>query len=570
MIKIVIVNFLLFYISLSLANSNGALIIGLSNYGLSGTPKLEGVPYDIESAKKIAAVMGVSNENIKILRDENATKSNILNAIRDAGNNVKEGAKLFIYFSGHGTRYFDKNIQACNEGLLSYDGLSITNKEIAQVSQEIYRKADKVITFVDACHSQNVLSSLGGRAILKKSLKITPKFFAPKSFDIDKCSIPTNMVGNVGNSKSLLEETSRLGAIKENVINITSARPDEIAFDEPSKGGFATQSIRDCLLGKAIDLDASGAINLREIQVCAQSDMVKRFGLQNDYKPSTINVYGNKNYIPSINLSSSQVNISNNLIGTTDSAKINVNKPIMPQTFTNQSRPAELDSSTIKPTIVANEDVKKPISIAAPLTNIENSSTLAKIENNTKLDSVQKPEQVALPPASIQELPAASIATLKDIESQQNPQRKLEVSVNKTKLRINKDFLELNVKSSKDGYLYIVMLGSDKKSFYVLFPNELDNNNFIKENTLIKLPSNSWRQRAGGPVGIDHILVLVTETPRDLSKLETNNQPKGSPFVTVLTNLKSKSELIRYLTINANSTLPEKYAAKLLTIEEIQ
>ena len=62
----------------------------------------------------------------------------------------------------------------------------------------------------------------------------------------------------------------------------------------------------------------------------------------------------------------------------------------------------------------------------------------------------------------------------------------------------------------------------------------------------------------------------MTETPRDLSKLETNNQPKGSPFVTVLTNLKSKSELIRYLTINANSTLPEKYAAKLLTIEEIQ
>lgn len=59
----------------------------------------------------------------------------------------------------------------------------------------------------------------------------------------------------------------------------------------------------------------------------------------------------------------------------------------------------------------------------------------------------------------------ASLATLKDIEQQRNPKRLVEVQVSKSTLKIGKDSLDLSIKSSHDGYLYLILLGSDSKAF---------------------------------------------------------------------------------------------------------
>ena len=128
--------------------------------------------------------------------------------------------------------------------------------------------------------------------------------------------------------------------------------------------------------------------------------------------------------------------------------------------------------------------------------------------------------------------------------------------------------MDLQIKSNHDGYLYLVLLGSDKKSFYVLYPNKLEKNNFIKAGQTVNLPSQSWQIKAAGPAGIDHVLVLVSDSPRDLKSLEALGADSNSPFVYALNNLKGRGAMIDYLTGKSPEGKSEKFAAKILTVSE--
>ena len=56
----------------------------------------------------------------------------------------------------------------------------------------------------------------------------------------------------------------------------------------------------------------------------------------------------------------------------------------------------------------------------------------------------------------------------------------------------------------------------------LLFPNALDAGNEIRAGETIALPRPRWQLTAGGPPGIDKLLVLVTEGPRDLPAVRGN------------------------------------------------
>ena len=136
-----------------------ALIIGLSEYENKNIQILKGVPYDMDSAKKIALAMGIPEKNIEIIRNSNATKNIIISKLEKMGANSVDGSRNFVYFSGHGTRYFDSSAGGCVEGRLSYDGQAITNKEFANATRKLISSSDKLITFIDACHSEGVAPS---------------------------------------------------------------------------------------------------------------------------------------------------------------------------------------------------------------------------------------------------------------------------------------------------------------------------------------------------------------------------------------------------------------------------
>jgi hypothetical protein len=272
--------------------TRSALIVGVSTYASPDVPPLAGVAADLVSARRIAQAMGISPAQTTVLRDDQATKANILRALETLAASAAEGSRVFLYFSGHGTRWFDPQRQGCMEGLLAHDRQTITNEEIASHTRRISEVADKVVVLFDACHSDGVS---GNRAATRSiaSGALTSKFFLKAGADAAACSQPRNL-----KTRSLLAEATRLGALSENFVQITSSRADEVSFDDAVHGGLATQSVRDCLLGQAGDLDGSGAVSIREVEQCAQRLLEHKLQPFPDLLPHHITVTGNRNLVP--------------------------------------------------------------------------------------------------------------------------------------------------------------------------------------------------------------------------------------------------------------------------------
>ncbi|WP_350294919.1 caspase family protein [Limnohabitans sp. Rim8] len=526
------------------ASQRTALIVGIGQYGSPDIPSLSGVVHDFDSARKMALAMGIDEKNITVLRDAAATKANILSQFKRLSDITPEGARAFIYFSGHGTRWQDPQAGGCVEGLLTYDGQTLTHKEIAQATDKLSQKADKVIALFDACHSGGVTNA-GTRSMTAplSAPLFAPKFFLKAGAGQDMCSQPSNMV-----SRSLFGEATRLNALAENFVQITSSRPDEVSFDEPGKGGLATQGIRDCLLGKAKDLDGSGAVSMTEIQICAQNTINAKLKNVAGLTPHHVSVRGARNLIP-----------------------VAVVKP-PPE----PEKPVAISLALVAPAATPFTPAPAPLPALSPV---------------KPAPSAQPPKPTALKPPPAPPAPvvawvdepleeprmtetdatpwSVSVATLRDVEQQKNPRRKLDVQLSKSRLQIGKDTLDLSIKSSHDGYVYLVLLGSDAQSFYVLFPNGLDKANRIKANQTLRLPKPDWQVKAAGPAGTDQLLVIVSDTPRQMDSLTLAEPTSAAPFTYSLNNLQGRTALIRYLTGANTRARSESFGAKLLSIQEV-
>jgi hypothetical protein len=575
-----------------------ALVIGLSQYNPStGAATLEGVPYDVESAKRMAMAMGIPVNQIRLMRDQDATKENILKELRQLGERTRDGGRTFIYFSGHGTRYWDPTVNGCVEGLLSHDGQAITNAELAQATQKITSSADKVITMIDACHSGGVTSSKAATRSIG-GIEFKPKFTFKASSAADTCSQPSNL-----KTRSLLGETTRLGALQENVVQITSSRPDEVSFDEPGKGGLATQGVRDCLLGKAVDKDGSGAVSLAEIQQCAQAFIDLRLKGVKDLTPHHVSVSGNRNLIPVALQRPAPAQVAAPAptpapqpappIAVTPTAAVPAPTPPQPVTTAMAANTAPTATATATANAPATTATNASRPPATPTATVAQSTASAAPSSNpapprpvAAAPAAQRPEPApakpptppvvqpapAPAPASVAPAPEpmlASLATLTDIEQQRDPRIVLDVKLSKSVLKIGKDALNLTIKSSHDGYIYMVLLGSDRKSFYVLYPNGLDKDNRIKAGQIRKLPRPDWQLEAAGPPGTDHLLVMVSSSPRQIDRLTMAEPSAANPFTFALNEIGGRAALINFLVHNKDGEGSERFGAKLLTLKEV-
>ena len=585
-----------------------AVIIGLSQYGANtGATTLEGVPHDVESAKRIAAAMGIPANQIRLVRDQDATKERILQEIRQLGERTRDGGRSFIYFSGHGTRYWDPSVNGCVEGLLTHDGQAITNAELAQATQKVTAGADKVITMIDACHSGGVTSGKAGTRSIG-GIEFKPKFTFKASSAADACSQPSNL-----KTRSLLGEATRLGALQENVVQITSSRPEEVSFDEPGKGGLATQGVRDCLLGKAVDKDGSGAVSLAEIQQCAQAFIDSRLKGVKDLTPHHVSVSGNRNLIPvalqrpaatqvasatpspTLSVTTSMTSVPT---ATATAAPAPTSPARPPASMT--ANPASNSTAAPAPAAPPSTASRPPSNPVAPVTQSPvapavTASTVPTAGPPTAVSpspAAQRPEPAATAPTAAPTPPAAStpalaqaapapaapaapepmlasLATLTDIEQQRDPRIVLDVKLSKSVLKIGKDALDLSIKSSHDGYIYLVLLGSDRKSFYVLYPNGLDKDNRIKAGQTRRLPRPDWQLEAAGPPGTDHLLVMVSSSPRQIDRLTMAEPSATNPFTFALNEIGGRTALINFLVHNKDGEGSERFGAKLLTLKEV-
>ena len=150
------------------------------------------------------------------------------------------------------------------------------------------------------------------------------------------------------------------------------------------------------------------------------------------------------------------------------------------------------------------------------------------------------------------------LAALEDIHANRDARRQVTLKPSQPAYRIGKDYVQFDIHSSHAGHVYLLMLGSDGKTFDLLFPNRKDADNRIEAGATLQLPRASWRVKPGGPAGVNHVLALVSDAPRDFSGLELRS---AGPFSLVATTL-ANTRGLRLLSENAAQTPSCKQRAR--------
>ncbi len=178
-----------------------ALIVGVSEYSESDLQlKYADHDADVMYAVLVETFPGNRN-NIKTLKNSEATEFAIKSGLRDLVSKSKEGDLVIFYFSGHGDAH-DQLVEGKKGYFLSYDAsgdrvyelggavpFDFVNNALKRITST--NKADAWI-MTDACHSGNVIDSVGSihtMASLNQLFLNTTKFIScaakEKSFEND-------------------------------------------------------------------------------------------------------------------------------------------------------------------------------------------------------------------------------------------------------------------------------------------------------------------------------------------------------------------------------------------------
>ncbi len=546
-----------------------ALIIGVSRYADPGTPPLPGARIDRQSATQMAEAMQVPPANITYLQDEQATGDNIRRALAELNARVEDGDRVFIHYSGHGTRYKDAAAGGCVEALLAHDGGqkgTITNRELADILKPITAKTDKLFVMYDACHSGGLVRGMAEVRTRGFALPTDEGLLRPKFAEIsEECGQPVNV-----KTRNLVVEATDKGGLPQDIIHLSASRDNEVSFDDEQKGGLATQFVRDCMLRDAKDLDGSGAITMDEIRICAQQKINQR--MQNDrlFKPHNLTLSGNGGFVPAW---FSQAGTA--LAGA----------PVTPSVPVAASAPAPAAAGAARPPGAAaagTAPAAPQASARPPQAPAQTAATPAAPPAAQAAATATPSPPVAMPPAAVPPRPLSGAEALRQMYEQRDAKRRVQASLGKTQLKIGQDALDITVQSDRAGYVYLALAGSDNKSVYLLFPNDLDKANRIEAGQRLSLPRPNWRVRAGGPAGTDHLLVIVADGPRDLGTLVAG---KAGPFMASLNDTEGRARLGALLTAardtpgrecstpaarRNNPLCSDAFGATMLSVEEVR
>lgn len=503
-----------------------ALVMTIGDYQ-AGIPSLKGVMHDRESARSIAHLLGVKDENILQFHDEQLTLNGMRQAFDELDARVAVGDKVFIYYSGHGSRQrVNDPEERCAESLVAANGYGLTDAEMEARLKQLAKRAQKIIAMFDSCHS-------GGATVRgMNNVAFAPKFWSKGGEET--CEKPVNII-----TRNLGLAARTVGSGGNNYVYIAAAKDNEISLDQPGKGGVATQAWLACMSGGAVDRDGSGGLTVEEIRSCAQEKIDAQLRDVAGFLPHHINVTGNSDLVMTLAADS----------------------------------PGE-------PVVVA-APAPVPVSVPVPAPVLAPAPVPAVPAHQEQIVQVQTAPQPVPQTPAVEPVPPA---TFRDIFNGRDDLRTVEVMLARSQLKIGKDKLGFSVRSSHAGYVYLLMAGSDGKTFDLLFPNKLDNNNFIQAGQLLQLPRTTWEVTAQGPRGKDHILAIVADAPRDLATLPVMN---AGPFSVVETTsggkrgiqlvtasptpaLKHECAAPKQRTLAISRVCSDAYGAALATVEEVE
>ncbi len=575
-----------------------ALIIGIAMYRDREVSPLFGVPNDMDSAREIALALGIPKSGIRELFNQQATKAGITAALTALVRETPEDGVVLVYFSGHGTRWARGDGRGCVEGLLTWDRRTIVNSEFAELVRPLGAKADKVLIMFDACHSGGV--GVQTRSLGDAGAELRPKFFARAAEARDACRIAVNE-----RTRSAFGPRDTRGALDlppEYFIQITAARPDEVAIDSPG-GGLATQGVRRCLVeGRARDLDGSGAVTLAEVEECANTFVRDRLKGNSSFLPHHVSVRGFRNFVPVPVMLGSPAATAQAAVPPPSPAVPSAEQQRLEQERLRQERLArerrereeaealarqrdemiraererlrreqaqalERDAERIR---LAGEAAGNAAAASTPAPQV---TALAESEAALlALEAVAERERIEAAAATVQAAPPAPLgprAALADLHAQRDSGHTVTVSAPQRALRIGVDLLDLTVESSRAGYLYVLLLGSDETTFTLLFPNSIDGENVIGAGTKLRLPRPHWQVTAAGPAGANQLLAIVSPTRRDLSALMAASIPGSTTFAYSAADLAGRQRLIDAFIGAGVGAGSRGFGAATITLEEI-
>ena len=157
--------------------TNYGLIVGIGNYQNIGS--LSGINNDIKIYEKILKNWDV--HKLVILKNQGATKANILSNLRTIAYQIKKGDRFFMFFSGHGTNLKDiaytdslqkaglSEIMKDSGAILPYDfnknnirNTIIIGKNLKRILKTIDNKISTGLIVFDACFSGNSIRNKRG------------------------------------------------------------------------------------------------------------------------------------------------------------------------------------------------------------------------------------------------------------------------------------------------------------------------------------------------------------------------------------------------------------------------
>jgi len=124
--------------------------------------------------------------------------------------------------------------------------------------------------------------------------------------------------------------------------------------------------------------------------------------------------------------------------------------------------------------------------------------------------------QAPPPPPPPPPAPRTPLDSLQSLAAGAAPGFDVTATPKKSEVAIGKDKLAFEVRSKREGFVYVFLLSSGGEMF-LLFPNLLDKYNKITANSPLSLPRASWPMDAGGPAGTNQFAVLVSQHERDFS-----------------------------------------------------
>ena len=210
-----------------------ALLIGIGQ-GYPPRARLDGPGRDVELAQILAQRMGFTN--IKVLRDEDATRRNMMAGLSWLEDGVGRNEQAFVYYSGHGTQLADNDSDeqdGCDEALVPVSAEEVNfirDEEFGQPLRNLAAKGAQVLAVVDSCFSGTITKGFGQRPhgkYLAKTGASCGQAVNVKAFDV-------------------LEETD--ASVSRGLVVLTAAADNEVALADVTgqgKGSLFTQAMYD-------------------------------------------------------------------------------------------------------------------------------------------------------------------------------------------------------------------------------------------------------------------------------------------------------------------------------------